>query len=63
MAERDERYRPELREQAIRLYDGGRRTLAEVGELMGGISKQRVSKLIKDGGGEIAPPGPRVRRK
>jgi DNA-directed RNA polymerase sigma subunit (sigma70/sigma32) len=60
MTERDPRYRPELRKRAVDLYGEGRRTLREVGGIMG-ISHERVRKLVVEGGGKLRGPGPRKR--
>lgn len=56
--ERDERYRPELRTTAVRLYVQEGLTLREVGHRMG-ISHERARKLVIQGGGKLRDPGPR----
>jgi len=58
VTERDERYRPELRTEAVRLYVTEGLTLREAGKRMG-ISHERVRKLVLQGGGKLRGPGPR----
>jgi len=53
----DERFKPELRTRARRLYEEGR-SLREVGHIMG-ISHERVRRLVKEGDGVLRRPGPK----
>ncbi len=39
---------------AVELYDGGRRTYREVGQIMGGVSAQRAEQIAKGRGSSMS---------
>lgn len=52
---RDPRYRPELRERAVKLYEAGQSIRQIAGEMR--LSATRVHTILKDAGVEFRPAG------